>query len=182
MFDLGGVLMTSGAGVGELAVAAGVDEAVFAPAYWAPRHAYDLGSSGQDYWTAVLGGTPDPALVRRLVEIESAAWTVLPPASAALLERLRGERLAVLSNAPRPLAAAARGAGWSSAMAALAFSSETGLMKPDPAVYARADELLGPGPMVFFDDKPENVDAARAHGWEAHLWAGHDAALATLGR
>jgi putative hydrolase of the HAD superfamily len=69
-------------------------------------------------------------------------------------------------------------------MDALVFSAEVALMKPDPSMYARADELLGtrPGTTVFFDDKPENVDAARAHGWAAHVWEGPAAALAVLGR
>jgi putative hydrolase of the HAD superfamily len=64
------------------------------------------------------------------------------------------------------------------------FSAEVALAKPDPEIYARADATYGtePGDVVFFDDKPENVEAARVHGWDAHVWAGADAALDILGR
>jgi putative hydrolase of the HAD superfamily len=110
----------------------------------------------------------------------------LPQASADLLAYLqgRGVRLAVLSNAPGPLAAAVRAAPWSAGIAHLVFSAEVALVKPDPAIYARADSVYGtePGDVVFFDDKPENVEAARSHGWDAHVWAGADAALAALDR
>jgi FMN phosphatase YigB (HAD superfamily) len=44
-----------------------------------------------------------------------------------------------------------------------------GLAKPDPAIYAafeQATERAGPS-ILFFDDRPENVAAARARGWNA---------------
>ncbi|MCW5938417.1 MAG: HAD-IA family hydrolase [Fimbriimonadaceae bacterium] len=50
-------------------------------------------------------------------------------------------------------------------------SHELGLSKPDPAIYAA---FLAAAPcrredVVYFDDHPENVAAARALGWQAHL-------------
>lgn len=78
--------------------------------------------------------------------------------------------------------------------------------KPDPAIYQQAEEALGfvsqlegkawgeprgpggTGGIVFFDDLPENVEAARARGWNAFVidHTGDTAgqarrALATLG-
>jgi glucose-1-phosphatase len=44
-----------------------------------------------------------------------------------------------------------------------------GLVKPDEAIYRRFEALVGrsPGDIVFFDDLPVNVDAARGCGWDA---------------
>jgi FMN phosphatase YigB (HAD superfamily) len=50
-------------------------------------------------------------------------------------------------------------------------SHELGAMKPDPAAYQAVEEQTGhaPGEILFFDDLPPNVDAARARGWRAVL-------------
>ena len=44
-----------------------------------------------------------------------------------------------------------------------------GLVKPDEAIYRRFESLVErtPGEIVFFDDLPENVEAARRFGWDA---------------
>lgn len=48
-------------------------------------------------------------------------------------------------------------------------SHELGLAKPDPAIYHAATERFGvrPGEVLFFDDMPENIGAARGVGWRA---------------
>ena len=58
--------------------------------------------------------------------------------------------------------------------------------KPDPRIYAIAEQRFGraPGELFFTDDNPANVAAARARGWRAHLFegaAGLEAALAAAG-
>jgi putative hydrolase of the HAD superfamily len=188
VFDLGGVLVPSTGVLPVLAAELGVSEAALSAAYWPPRPAYDLGGPSVTYWTAVveaLGRKPEPALLARLDALDSAKWSTLPRAGVELVDRLAGDgaRLAVLSNAPAPLASAVRAAGWSAAFAALLFSADVGLVKPDPAIYARADAAYGTQPrhVVFFDDRPDNVDAARVHGWDAHLWQDAGSALAVLG-
>ncbi len=49
------------------------------------------------------------------------------------------------------------------------FSYEHRAMKPDPALYAVTERLTGRhGPELFYlDDRPENVAAALARGWQA---------------
>ena len=44
--------------------------------------------------------------------------------------------------------------------------------KPDPAIYALAARRFGyaPGAMLFIDDNAENIAAARACGWQGHLF------------
>lgn len=44
--------------------------------------------------------------------------------------------------------------------------------KPDPAIYAIAEARFGlpPEELFFVDDKPENVAAATARGWQGHVF------------
>lgn len=51
------------------------------------------------------------------------------------------------------------------------LSYEVGSIKPQPEIYRRAAELAGadPAKILFFDDRPENVAAAREEGWDAVL-------------
>lgn len=50
-----------------------------------------------------------------------------------------------------------------------ALSCSLQMMKPDPAIYARAAELCEtpPGEIFFTDDRADNVAAAQAAGWDA---------------
>jgi putative hydrolase of the HAD superfamily len=189
VFDLGEVLVPSTGVMPLLAAELGITVDALGVAYWSGRAAYDLGSSPDEYWTGVLGAlgrAPDPVLLRRLTDVDSTKWSTLPQVSADLLAYVqgRGIRLGILSNAPAPLAAAVRAASWSAGISHLVFSADVALVKPDPQIYAHADSVYGtePGDVVFFDDRVENVEAARAHGWDAHVWTGADAALVTLDR
>lgn len=187
VFDLGEVLVPSSGVVPALAGEIGVGVERFAAAYWPGRLGYDLGRADDEYWAGVLAALDvdlAPELVARLRDIDADKWSTLPPASATLVDELvaAGTRLAVLSNAPAPLAAAVRAAAWSDPFDVLVFSCDHGLAKPDPAIYAAADRAYGtrPDDVVFFDDRVDNVDVARTHGWDAHVWTGADDALAVL--
>jgi putative hydrolase of the HAD superfamily len=50
-------------------------------------------------------------------------------------------------------------------------SHRLGLQKPDPKIYQRLEQQLGyhGGQIIFFDDKVENVDGARAAGWRGEV-------------
>jgi 2-haloacid dehalogenase len=56
------------------------------------------------------------------------------------------------------------------------ISGELGVIKPDPAIYAAVEKDCGlpPEALLFTDDKPENVAAALARGWQTHLFDGPD--------
>jgi 2-haloacid dehalogenase len=47
-------------------------------------------------------------------------------------------------------------------------------MKPDPAIYEtlERDTGIAPGGLLFADDRADNIAAARARGWQAHLFEG----------
>ena len=93
-------------------------------------------------------------------------------ASVQLLERLHaaGTPLHYLSNMPLPFAAHLdRSHAFMGRFASGVYSSRVKLIKPDPAIFALAAAHFGarPGELVFLDDHPPNVAAARAAGWQA---------------
>jgi 2-haloacid dehalogenase len=53
-------------------------------------------------------------------------------------------------------------------------SGHLGIIKPDAAIYAAVEQDCGvePEALLFTDDRPENVAAAAARGWQTHLFDG----------
>lgn len=53
-------------------------------------------------------------------------------------------------------------------------SGRIGLIKPDPAIYEALEEatMTRGARILFTDDRPENIDAARARRWQVHLFDG----------
>lgn len=62
------------------------------------------------------------------------------------------------------------------------YSHEVGMSKPDPRIFALASERLGvrPEEMVFLDDVPLMVDAARQAGLQAVLFTTTQQAIADI--
>ncbi len=54
------------------------------------------------------------------------------------------------------------------------ISAELGLIKPDPAIYAHVEDDCGLAAqaLLFTDDRIDNIEAARARGWQTHLFEG----------
>mgnify|MGYP000016847313 CR=1 FL=1 len=54
--------------------------------------------------------------------------------------------------------------------------------KPDPRIYEMVEADLGvpPGAILFADDREANIAAARARGWQAHLFDGPEGWAARL--
>lgn len=52
------------------------------------------------------------------------------------------------------------------------ISGEVGITKPDPRIFGLCEQRFGLDPerLVFIDDSPANVDAARTLGWDAVLF------------
>lgn len=52
------------------------------------------------------------------------------------------------------------------------ISGHMGVLKPDPAIYERVEADCGilPGRLLFADDRPANIEAARIRGWQTHLF------------
>lgn len=85
--------------------------------------------------------------------------------------RGRGLRAGILSNSGPGAREAERVWGFEEITDDIVYSHEVGMGKPDPAVYELTTTRLGvrPREIVFLDDVPANVDAARAAGWHAVL-------------
>ena len=53
-------------------------------------------------------------------------------------------------------------------------SGHMGVIKPDARIYAlvEADCGIAPDRLIFTDDRPDNIAAATARGWQTHLFEG----------
>ena len=72
--------------------------------------------------------------------------------------------------------------GFADAADVIVYSHEVGVGKPDPRVYRLTAERLGAAPadIVFLDDVPACVEAARAAGWQGVLYEDNTQAIADL--
>lgn len=115
-----------------------------------------------------------PVDIRRLADCLAAGQRVRPEMVALIEDLVRGgAKVGVLTNnakEARPW--------WTSGVlpmesfAAIVDSSEVGLRKPDPVIFALAAERIGCAPdrLLFFDDAEENVAGAAAGGLVARLF------------
>ena len=114
-----------------------------------------------------------------------AAWPVAPfPGTLEWLDGLAGRHtLAMLSNTNELHFARMRDEMGLVARLDRCFTShEIGIVKPDPGIYAHVIDALGvpAARIVFFDDNPGNVEAARAVGMEAYRTVGPEAVRAAV--
>jgi putative hydrolase of the HAD superfamily len=181
IFDFGGVLCfhPTREQAAEVAAACGLSVPEFLQAFWANRHPYDAGKiDPQEYWRSVAratGRTFDDGLVAELVRLETGLWNRYDDRVLAWAAQLRaqGLRLGLLSNLPAPLGQHLRETRTLLyRFDHVTFSFELGVVKPQPAIYEDATRGLGvaPGEALFLDDRPENVEGARAVGLHAELF------------
>lgn len=186
VFDCGVVLTDHGDTLDQLAALAEVPREVLEPAYWGHRQAYDAGQADLPYWATVLrdcGRRCDAELAARLTDVDQRTWSTIRPAARDILAALarQGRRHIMLSNAAPCFRSYLEELDWTASFEALVISGELGVTKPDPAIYAVVEELAGDASLRFVDDRPENVDAAAARGWDAHLWVDDADTAAWLG-
>ena len=147
---------------------------------------------GSDWAAFDLGQVDEPVLAERIARRSGlaadevlAVIRAIPPAlradgaTVALLRRVKaaGHRLFFLSNMPASYALhLQRRDDCLACFDAGVFSSQIGLMKPDPAIYEHAAREFGfareQAAPVFIDDSEPNVEAARRLGWDAVLYHG----------
>ena len=87
--------------------------------------------------------------------------------------RRAGLRTSILSNLPRTLGESLRAEpGFLDHFDQVTFSYELGVIKPEPEIYRHAIQGLGvePTEALFLDDRPENVEGARAAGLHAEIF------------
>lgn len=142
-------------------------------AYWADRPAYDRADlTAAEYWERLIGRAPDPADLKKLIAQDRDMW--LHPNQHSLDALAGAPRLALFSNAPLEVAEGIDAAPWVAPFTKRFFSCYLRATKPDPAAYAKvlAELPAEPGEVVFVDDRPPNVEAARGLGIDAHLFTG----------
>ena len=158
-----------------------------APDLYPLWQAFSTGDVDSDtYWAAVLrkaglnGAEHEVAAMRALQS--RATWARLDEAVLGLVDALRdgGLRVAVLSNSaidyePQISRFAHR-------FDSTHFSHRTGRRKPDPQAYLQLTAELGldPSSVLFIDDKPRNIEAARDLGLRVCLFRSADQLHATL--
>lgn len=118
--------------------------------------------------------------VQRVVQAVPLSLTPLPE-TVALIERLHaaGRRLYYLSNMPAPMADHLQAThAFLRLFSDGVFSGRVHHNKPEPAIYEIAAQRFGHPveELVFLDDHPPNIEAARALGWHGRVF--HHAAQA----
>ena len=153
-----------------------VDE--FVQAFWRKRREYDRGTDARDYWldiAASSGRRFDDELIAEMMRREVDFWGRLDDRVLHWTRdlRRRGLRTSILSNLPRTLGEKLRSVpGFLDHFDQVTFSYELGAIKPEASIYRHAIEGLGvePAEALFLDDRPENVEGARAAGIHAEVF------------
>ncbi|WP_394214431.1 HAD family hydrolase [Brachybacterium vulturis] len=185
VFDFGGVLSAGHDPVPAVHELLGGDAEVLREALWRERDAYDRGAvSAAEYWGAVAAAVGVQQLSEaEVAEVQGADdryFLRLDPASRSLIHDLARHRvrLALLSNTSQAFGESVRRADWFEAFTLAVISGEERAVKPGREIFEVLLDVLAhetggvsiPSAIIFFDDRQENVDAARALDIDAHLW------------
>lgn len=184
VFDYGKVLSLAPTAEdwSRLAAVFGVTSDELQAPYWALRLDYDRAVyTGQTYWFAVaerLGKHISHPDVHRLIALDNNQWTHANPEMLDLAWRAKsaGLKIGILSNMQSDMLAAMRQKlTWLDRFDAQVYTCEIGVVKPEPesyhAILAALD--VSAAEAVFFDDKQENIDGAKAVGLHAQLFEGN---------
>jgi putative hydrolase of the HAD superfamily len=179
VFDLYGVIARTQSAEARRRIVelAGVPGERFWEAYWACRPAYDAGQDSLAYWAAVAErlGTRF-ADVPALVTADLESWCRVDGDMVAVVHELadEGHRLGLLSNIIEELVPMweARHGDWLGRFATLTYSCRIGVAKPERRAYEICAEAMGVAPrdVLFLDDNPGNVVAAREAGMRAEVF------------
>ena len=192
VFDYGRVLSLSPttAELEEFAALAGVCEPPFFQLYSDTRDDYDCGRC--DYlahWRRFAEAAQvslSDEQIERAVEFETRMWLKVNQPALELAREIKsaGVRTAILSNMPPDLLENIRRSfDWLDEFEVQIWSCEHGVIKPDPAIYRLCLDALGcePRRVLFFDDRPANVEGARRAGMEAHVFESAEQARKVVG-
>ena len=153
----------------------GHDADRFHSVYWEHRPEYDRGDlTVEEYWTRALGDRPPAGQMEELIRWDVAMWLHPhgPSVEAATRAAKAGWRLALFSNAPVEVAAGIDALDWLDPLERRFYSCELRRIKPEPEAYQAVIRGLeaDAGDIVFFDDRPSNVEAANAMGMRAYVF------------
>lgn len=138
----------------------------------------DLGAPARETLAAHAAKFPDWAEEIRLWFDDWPAMFASPvPGMAELFDKVKdtGVRMLALSNfGAETLEIAQRLHPVLTRFDEAYVSAHLRCIKPDPAIYAALEDGSGLSgdDLIFVDDKPENIEAARQRGWKGHLFQG----------
>lgn len=182
VFDYGMVLSgpPAPAAIEQMLRITGLDAPRLNELYWADRHAYDEGKvTGLEFWRSLArdgGLSLGEHELAELNDWDARMWST-ENRSMVEWQRLlkeRGLKTAILSNIGDHVhEGLVREFNWLGRFDVLVWSYQLRIAKPDPAIYRYALEQLGveAGEALFVDDKPINVEAARALGMKAVVFS-----------
>ena len=157
--------------VTELAAIADLHRDEFRERYWRYRPDYDRGQTPLRYWSAVLDRdlTRQRRRVERLTAVDVNGWTRLNSATLSTtlsIARRTRTRLALLSNAPEPLANDIEHSHWVRHFDHRFYSCRLRRLKPEPGAFTDALRIMDAAPeqVLFIDDRAENTAAAAELG------------------
>jgi FMN phosphatase YigB (HAD superfamily) len=183
VFDIGGVMINLAQGWEETLTLAGVlyrpfaADAAFMATYTVLEHGLESGALAPEIYfreiQALIGGD------YTLEELRAGFMAIIREEFAGIGEIVRGLkakgiRTACLSNTSPPHWPVLTDPARYPSIAALDahFASHLlGACKPDPAAYHAVETAMAvrPSDILFFDDRPVNVEGARACGWQAEV-------------
>jgi putative hydrolase of the HAD superfamily len=166
----------------ELAATADLRCDEFRERYWRCRPDYDRGQTPLRYWSVVLDRdlTRQRRLVERLTAVDVKEWSHLNSATLRTTlntARRTGTRLALLSNAPEPLADAIEHSEWVRHFDHRFYSCRLRRLKPEPGAFTDALSIMDAAPehVLFIDDRAENTAAAADLGMSTITFTSADA-------
>ena len=172
-----------------LAKRVGAEREKFESILWSLRSEYDRGTiNSKEYYRKIisrLGVSLDDDSIDEMVKIDLESWKNINTETVRLMEDVKkaGYTLGILSNMPYDfLAWARKNIPVFSLPHISLFSCELNLIKPEKAIYEALLSMLKieSEELVFFDDKLENIKAAKAMGIKAILWESPESARREL--
>ena len=185
VFDFGGVISVSPREGWELypfCASRGVSRAAVDAGWTKYRHLWDGGFIAFDELYrrtfADAGVAVTAADLARLWEIDAVGWIrTLRADTLALMRALKaeGKRIGILTNMSPDFHErlfVPRAAAYRALADAEVVSGLEKLYKPERPIYDLMARRMGlpPERLLFVDDTPANVEAARAYGWQAEVY------------
>ena len=157
----------------ELLRITGLTHEQFESYYWTDRLAYDRGDlTGLAFWQKLVADAGLDLSVEQIEQLNASdarMWTTVNPEMLVWHAQLkeRGLQTAILSNmGDSVMESILESFAWVADFDVLIWSYQHRMVKPDPEIYHLLLEKLGTAPeeILFLDDKPENIEAARHQG------------------
>ena len=186
VFDFGGVISVSPMEGWELypfCAARGVDRTTVEAGWKRYRHLWDGGFISFDEMYrrifADAGVEISGADLEELWEIDAVGWIRnLRPETLDLMRMLKaqGKKLGILSNMSPDFhdrLFVPRAADYRALVDVEVISGLEKLYKPERPIYDLTQRRMGLSPerLLFLDDTPVNVNAARSYGWQAEVYS-----------